>query len=80
MKKLARITLLIGMLPLASCSYFNSDTHTHVQDKNFMEARSIPPTKIPPGVSSSSFHNEYPVSNRHYPTSALKVSTKPPGL
>ncbi len=80
MKIIIHAAMLMLALPLAGCSYFNSDTHLHGQDSNYMAARSIPPLKIPPGVSSSAFHNEYPVSDRAYPPSSLKVNTVPPGL
>jgi len=80
MKLITRTALLILALPIAGCSYFNSDTHLHSQDSNYLSARSIPPLKIPPGVSSSKFHNEYPVSDRAYSTANIKVNTVPPGL
>lgn len=80
MRIITRTALLILALPLAGCSYFGSDTNVHIQDKNYTAARSIAPLRIPPGVSSSAFHNEYPVSDRQYPASALKVSILPPGL
>jgi uncharacterized lipoprotein len=73
----AAITL--AAFSLAGCSYF-SKSPIQSRDTAYISARSIPPLKIPPGVSSSSFHTEYPVSDRFYSNGDLKVSTVPPGL
>lgn len=78
MKITTRHFLLLLALPLAGCSYLGSTTSA--SDSAYMSARSIPPLRTPPGVSSSAFHNEYPVSDRTYPPKALKVSVTPPGL
>jgi uncharacterized lipoprotein len=80
MKKLIRSSLLLLALPLAACSYFDSSSNVHLRDQAYLEARTAQPLRIPPGVSSSKIHNEYPVSNRTYPPKDLKVSLVPPGL
>ena len=72
--------ILLAALCLSSCSYFSTASKMQAQDKNYLSARSIPPLKIPPGVSSNSFENEYPVSNRTYPLSELRIEPIPPGL
>jgi uncharacterized lipoprotein len=80
MKIITRNVLLLLALPLAGCSYFSPSNSTPSRDASYLHARSVPPLRTPPGISSSSFHNEYPVSDRQYPESALKVSMTPPGL
>lgn len=79
MKLITRCALIMLALPLAGCSYFGGN-NIQSRDQAYLSARSIPPLKIPPGVSSSSFGSEYPVSDRNYSASSLKVSTVPPGL
>lgn len=49
-------------------------------DTDYLHAKSVPPLKIPPGLSSSTFQDHYPVPERNYPVSAQKVSLVPPGL
>lgn len=80
MNKITRSAVLLLALPLAGCSYFDSASNIHVRDKSYTEARSIPPLRVPPGVSSSKIHNEYPVSDRQYSENQLKVKLDPPGL
>ena len=69
--------LIILPLLLASCSM-----HGIVQNRgaDYLKAESIPPLKIPPGLSSSTIHEAYPVSNREYSKTAEDVSLVPPGL
>jgi uncharacterized lipoprotein len=74
------IIFLILPLVLTSCSYFSKQTILSNRDKQYLSAKSIPPLRMPPGVSSSAFHNDYPVSNRYYPEAEKKVSIVPPGL
>jgi uncharacterized lipoprotein len=62
MKIITRSTLCLLALSLAGCSYFSSASNSHTRDKSYLTSRSIPPLRIPPGVSSSQIHNEYPVS------------------
>lgn len=50
------------------------------RDKHYLTAQSVPPLKIPPGISSSAFHTEYPVSDRNYSDAQKEVSIVPPGL
>ncbi len=78
MKIMTRTLLLLLALPLAGCSGYGSTVTSN--DNAYLTAHSIPPLRTPPGVSSSAFHNEYPVSDRQYPSKALKVSLTPPGL
>lgn len=64
------------LILLTSCSYFI----TSGQDKHYLSAKSLPPLKIPPGISSDAFENKYPVSQTVYPEQAKSVSLVPPGL
>ena len=80
MKKIICSAFILSALSLTGCSYFGSGSNIQNRDQAYLTAHSIPPLRIPPGVSSSSIHNEYPVSDRTYPMSALKVKVEPPGL
>jgi len=76
------IRLLIGLLSfvLVGCSYISKSTFSQNKDRSYLNAKSIPPLRIPPGVAGSSFHAAYPVSDKTYPVSAEDVSLIPPGL
>ncbi len=78
MNIMTKSLLLLLALPLAGCSYFGSNAQS--RDRAYLEARSIAPLRIPPGISSSQFHNEYPVSDRNYPQTTMKNDLTPPGL
>lgn len=80
MKLITQSAILLLALPLTGCSIFHSSNTVTANNRSYLTAGSIPPLRTPPGVSSSAFHNEYPVSDRHYPESELKISTEPPGL
>jgi uncharacterized lipoprotein len=71
----------IAVLPLyiIGCSYFSSPS-SHTRAASFKQAKSIPPLKIPQGISSSSFSSNYPVSNKHYSEAQLNIDLEPPGL
>lgn len=75
------IFLVILSLVLASCSsiYGNSGIIQN-RSTDYLKAKSIPPLNIPPGMSSSTIHEEFPVSDRDYPGSDKEISLIPPGL
>jgi outer membrane protein assembly factor BamC len=80
--KIAIIALSLVMTGvLTSCSYIYGDKGV-IQNRStdYLKARSIPPLQIPPGLSSSSIHEAYPVSNRDYPYATQEISLVPPGL
>lgn len=79
MMSAARFLILLCPLLLLGCSYVSTPSFKN-RDKEYMNARSIPPLRMPPGISSSSFHTIYPVSSRQYPQSVEDVSLMPPGL
>lgn len=76
-----KIFLIVLSLALSSCSYIYGDKGI-IQNRStdYLKARSIPPLQIPPGLSSSSIHEAYPVSNREYPNSTQQVRLIPPEL
>ena len=80
MKLAIRASVLLLLLPLSGCSYFSNASVTNAQDKNYLSARSVPPLRIPPGVSTTSLETDYPVSDKSFPVSELKVDLTPPGL
>lgn len=72
------LSLLFSLL--SGCSYFSTPAFLKVRDTEYLKARSVPPLRIPPGISSSSFNNDYPIPYRAYPPSSKVVSLAPPGL
>lgn len=74
--------LLLGALALAQvgCAYFSHSPIMQGRDKHYLNAHSIPPLRIPPGMSSSKFRNDYPIPDRNYPASEKVVSILPPGI
>lgn len=80
MKLIIRALILLLPIALGSCSHFSKSTFSQNRDKTYLSAKSIPPFKIPPGISSAAFHSKYPVSDRQYPSFVEDVSITPPGL
>ena len=78
MKQIQLIPLITMACTVIGCA--STPSVIQNRDKSYLEAKSIPPLRIPPGISSDSFHAAYPVSDRAYPNSAKKVSFVPPGL
>jgi uncharacterized lipoprotein len=74
------IILFACALTLAGCSYLSSPSAMQGKNSRYMQARSIPPIRIPPGIATNGFHTDYPVSDRNYPDSAKDISLVPPGL
>lgn len=72
-------SLLILLLALTSCSSLTNHG-VAARDKAYLSARSIPPLQIPPGLSSDTISEEYPVSDNVYPESVKTVSLIPPEL
>ena len=68
------LTLIIFMVGCSPSSIMQN------RDKRYLSARSTPPLRIPPGVSTIAFHEEYPVPNRSYSDAQKEVSLVPPGL
>ncbi len=74
------IAACLVTISLTGCSYITKTTGLQSQDNQYLKAKSIAPLRIPPGISSDSFENKYPVSDRQYPEAAKSVSLIPPGL
>ena len=82
MRHYVKLFFLIAItMVIASCSSIYGDKGV-IQNRgtDYLKARSIPPLKIPPGISSSSIHTQYPVSDRDYPGQSKDVNLTPPGL
>jgi uncharacterized lipoprotein len=71
------IAVLLSFL-MMGCTSNTTLLKNHEND--YLSARSIPPLKIPPGLSSSTFQEHYPVSEKTYPVDAEKISIVPPEL
>jgi hypothetical protein len=71
---------LISLLALTSCTYIRNSGVIQDRDTDYLKARSIPPLRIPPGLSSSTIEAHYPVSEASYPISTKPVDLTPPGL
>jgi len=63
---------------LVGCSSFSSTLQRG--NKQYLQAESISPLKIPPGTSSDAFYSKHPVSNKNYSIHSQEVSIIPPGL
>lgn len=75
------LSLLIMLTTcLSGCMYIPRPAFIQNRDAHYLSATSIPPLKIPPGLSSHAFHNFYPIPTRVYPESAKSVSLIPPEL
>lgn len=72
--------IFLSALMLTGCHFIKKPAFLDKRNKEYLTATSIPPLKIPPGLSSSTFYNQYPVPYREYPPGTLCVSTVPPGL
>lgn len=72
--------LLLCSTALISCTYIHKPAFIQNRDTHYLTARSIPPLRMPPGISSYAFQSYYPVSDRYDPESAKSVSLVPPGL
>ncbi|MBA3660295.1 MAG: hypothetical protein H0W64_01055 [Gammaproteobacteria bacterium] len=70
--------ILLSSLLVAGCgskAYFINSS-----SQEYLKASMIQPLKIPPGLSSDQFRNDYPVPYHYYPNKDKEVSITPPGL
>ena len=74
------LLLLVVTQLIVSCSYIGMPSFIKNRDRQYLNAKSIPPVKIPPGTSTQQIHNEYPLPDRHYPQNIQEISQVPPGL
>lgn len=77
-----RKIMIVSLLSaLSGCTYIYGDKGViKNRDTDYMAAKSVPPLIIPPGLSSSTIQEHYPVSYRNYPGSTNKVNLTPPEL
>ena len=76
-----KICLFSLVLALSACSHIYGDNGVITsRNTTYLKAKTTPPLRIPPGLSSSTIHSEYPIAERDYPESAKTVSLVPPEL
>ncbi len=82
MMRFIKIFLIITLfVSLTACSRLYGDNgYISNRDRTYLKAKSTPPLVIPPGLSSSTIHEEYPVANKNYGTQTKDVSLTPPEL
>jgi len=82
MQNLKMCFILLLACLLSSCSYIYGSDHAVIanRDTDYLKARSIPPLKIPPGLSSKDMQSYYPVSDKQYPGQLVMPSLIPPAL
>lgn len=78
--KLRFVICLLLSMSLVACSYIHTPAFIKNQDNKYLTANSIPPLRIPPGVSGYALDNTYPVSDKTYPAAEKNISLIPPGL
>ena len=78
MRFLLKIAFLGLILTLSACSQMSSVVSN--RDTAYLKAKTAPPLNIPPGLSSSSIHAEYPISDKNYSENAKVVGLTPPEL
>jgi uncharacterized lipoprotein len=78
--KFVRFGLLVLAVGLTGCSNFTSSYFVRNHDKTYLQARSIRPIQVPPGLSSKAINTTYPIPERSYPPGSADVSLVPPGL
>lgn len=73
--------ILLSLLCLTSCSsFYKSQNVIQNRETDYLNAQSIPPLKIPSGLSSSSIDPHYPAPTRTYPNNHIPVDLTPPEL
>lgn len=81
MTSLLRFLFFLFMsMVFSSCAHFPKPSFIANRDTHYLTAKSIPPLRIPPGLSSNAFQNYYPIPDRDYPEYAKNVNLLPPGL
>lgn len=81
MQNVKKLFLILPALALAGCSYIYGDQgFIRNRSTEYTKAQSLPPLKIPPGLSSSTIQAHYPVSDADYPNSKMPINLTPPEL
>jgi uncharacterized lipoprotein len=81
MQHIKTVFIIFLITLLAGCSYIYGDRGMiRSRSTAYTKANSIPPLKIPPGLSSSTMEDHYPVSDADYPSGKIPVNLIPPEL
>jgi len=81
MNSIKIIAVIFFILLNTGCAYINGGKKiVSNRDTDYLSATSVPPLKIPPGLSSDTIQAHYPVPDHDYPANTLKPSLIPPGL
>lgn len=77
---LCRSIILMLVIVTTGCSYIHRPKFVQGRDVAYLQAHSVPPMRVPPGIASSAFHNAYPVSDKYTDSAQKLVDITPPGL
>jgi hypothetical protein len=76
-----KITLSTLLVALTGCSYIYGDKgFIKNRDKAYLAARTTPPLMIPPGMSSSTIQEHYPIADKRYTNTTTQLDLTPPEL
>jgi uncharacterized lipoprotein len=76
-----KLMIISSLLMLSACSHvYGPDGIMGNRDSAYLKAKSTPPLAIPPGLSSSTVQEEYPVPEKNYPQGSKRVNLTPPEL
>lgn len=73
------VLINLFIVSLVGCSYLPKTTHIQNRETHYLTAKSIPPLRIPPGISTSDMQSYYPVADNNN-AADKKVNLLPPGL
>ncbi len=79
MSLMKQLPVIVIGIALCGCSMVPKKALFQNREKDYLQAESIPPLRIPPGVSSEVMHSTYPVSDRQFGGNK-EVSLLPPGI
>lgn len=81
LQKIKIFLIAILVINIAACSHIYGERgYLKDRDYDYLKARSIPPMRVPPGLSSEKISPNYPVPERSYPPQAARIDLSPPGL
>lgn len=82
MRLLKKMIFIAGIMTcITSCSkFYSSQNVIQNRETDYLKAKTVPPLRIPPGMSSSTISAHYPVSDNEYPSSTVPVNLTPPEL
>ncbi len=71
---------LLTLFLLSGCSCIKNNKYIQNRDRDYLCAQSIPPLRIPCGLSNSTIQTKYPIPDRCYTDCQKQVDLTPPGL